>query len=454
MTQMNNKIIGQVVNQNSQEFILGVFTIKQILRFTRYTKRLIVSYDEDERPIYNKQVQREVETSRVEKIADFLINDPLASFPTNIVLGIPKVSIEEQRVLQYNDLNSNFIEITLKDSVFKEIEKEDGDVYITIIDGQHRIRGIEIAIKRLQSDIDSLVRTIRISSSPELQKKLEKAQKRIEDLKQIELAVSFFIDPSLEYQAMIFSTINRTQKRVSQNLVNSLFGLDTSDTPQKTALEVTLSLNTHPSSPFYKRINLYGGNYAKNQSPPLSQATMIRSIVNLISENAREAENDRFRKRTELLRQSERSSRFLPFRYFYSRNQDEMISNVLFYFYNAVRKTYKTKEGISYWSINDNDIYNILQTTVGYEALLKVLCDILEVAQFEKHTNLLKTDDFYVMYLSKVNIDFSNREKYPFSTRGRNILYLEMSLQIFPHGTFKNDSRSKKLEELFEKDEK
>lgn len=453
MSQTNNKIIGQVVSQNSQEFILGVFTIKQILRFTKYTKRLIVSYDEDERPIYNKQVQREVESSRVDKIADFLINDPLASFPTNIVLGIPKVSIEEQKMLQFDGFNSEFIEITIKESVFEEIKKEDGNVYITIIDGQHRIRGVEIAIKRLQSDIDSLIRTIRVADSPELQKKLQKAQKRLDDLKQIELAVSFFIDPSLEYQAMIFSTINRTQKRVSQNLVNSLFGLDTSDTPQKTALEATLSLNTHPSSPFYKRINLYGGSYAKNQSPPLSQATMIRSIVNLISENAREAENDRFRKRTELLRQSDKSTRFLPFRYFYSRSQDKMIANILFYFYNAVRKTYKTMEGVSYWEINNNDIYNILQTTVGYEALLKVLCDILEVTQFDKNINLLKNDDFYSMHLNKANsIDFSNKERYPFSTRGRNILYLEMSLLIFPHGTFKNDLRSKKLEELLEKD--
>ncbi len=69
MNQTDSKIVGQIVTQNNQEFILGVFTIDQILRFTKYTERLIVSYDEDERPIYNEQVQRKVETSRVEKIA-------------------------------------------------------------------------------------------------------------------------------------------------------------------------------------------------------------------------------------------------------------------------------------------------------------------------------------------------------------------------------------------------
>jgi DGQHR domain-containing protein len=451
MNKVNNKIIGQIVTQNNQEFILGVFTIDQILRFTKYTKRLIVSYDEDERPIYNEQVQREVETGRVEKIADFLIHDPLASFPTNIVLGIPKVSIEEQEVISFEQVSSKFIEITLRENVFEEIKKDNGDVYVTIIDGQHRIRGIEIAIKRLQGRIDDFVRTIRVSESPELQKQLTKAQKRLDDLKRIELAVTFFIDPSLEYQAMIFSTINRTQRRVSQNLVNSLFGLDTHDTPQKTALEITLSLNTHPSSPFYKRVNLYGGNYAKNQSPPLSQATMIRSIVNLISENPREAEIDRFRKRSDLSRQSDKSTRFLPFRSFYASNQDAMISNILFFYYNAIRKVYKTSDGKPYWDISNSIIDNILQTTVGYEALLRVLCDIMEFEQSEGGHNLLNKTEGYSRYLYKAaSIDFTNRDRYPFSTRGRNRLYLEMSLSIFPPGTFRNDRRQERLNELLE----
>ncbi|KAA6331366.1 hypothetical protein EZS27_020015, partial [termite gut metagenome] len=431
MNQTNNNIVGQVVKQNSQEFIIGVFSIGQVLKFTKYTKRLIVSYDEDEKPIYNKQVQREVESGRVERIADFLIYDPLASFPTNIVLGIPHVSIEEQKVIKVNDsIPANYIEIVLKENVFEEIKKNNGDIFITIIDGQHRIRGVEIAVERLQTDIDILVRTIRAVESPELQKKLKQAQRRLDDLKKIELAVSFFIDPSLEYQAMIFSTINRTQKRVSQNLVNSLFGLDTNDTPQKTALEVTLSLNSHPASPFYKRVNLYGGSYEKNQSPPLSQATMIRSIVNLISENSREAENDRFKKRIELIKQSEKSKRFLPFRYFYARNQDSMISNMLFYYYNSVKKIFKNQNGNSYWDVSNGSINNILQTTVGYEALLKVLTDILEINQYQNNIDLLKDENFYTSYLNRAtDINFANRERYPFSTRGRNILYLELSLR-------------------------
>lgn len=68
-------------------------------------------------------------------------------------------------------------------------------------------------------------------------------------------------------------------------MVYSLFGLSSEDTPYKTALEITLALNAHPKSPFYHRIKLYGGDYGSLMGPPLSQATMIKSIVALISES-------------------------------------------------------------------------------------------------------------------------------------------------------------------------
>lgn len=119
------------------------FSIADILKITKYTKRLIVGFDEDNIPIYNNNIQRNVENSRIEKIADFLISDPQAIFPTNIVLGIPSSMIESQTI------ENEQIQLTIDSKVFDELLKPDGDVYVTIIDGQHRIRGIEIAIDRL-----------------------------------------------------------------------------------------------------------------------------------------------------------------------------------------------------------------------------------------------------------------------------------------------------------------
>jgi DGQHR domain-containing protein len=436
-----NKIEGKIVKQNSQEFILGIFTIEQILKFTKYTERLIVGFDDEEnKPIYNSHIQRTVEKIRVEKIADFLINDPLAIFPTNIVLGIPSSVIESQIT------DDNNVTIYLDEKVYSEMEKARGDVYITIIDGQHRIRGIEIAIERLTQEINLWLSTIMLSDSHESQKKLKQAQDRLSDLEKIELTVSFFIDPTLEYQAMIFSTINRTQKRVSQNLVNSLFGLDSRDTPQKTALEITLALNSHIKSPFYKRIMLYGS-YEKHQSSPISQATMVRSIINYICENSREAENDRYRKREDLFKRHGNLNKFLPFRKFYATCKDFVISDIIFFFFNAVRSTFINEQGVSYWDLNSkNEPSNILQTTVGYEALMKILNEILE-KKLPAEIQLLDKE-FYISFLKKAkNINFADQSKYPFSTKGKNILYLELSLAIFPDLQDGNDNRRERLED-------
>lgn len=107
------------VKQNKQDFLIGVFSIEDIFKFTRYTQRLIVSFNEEEQPEYNNQIQRNLENSRVQKIADFLINDPDATFPTNIVLHIPKEVINEYIVV------GNRVKIKLDDRVFDDLEKEE-----------------------------------------------------------------------------------------------------------------------------------------------------------------------------------------------------------------------------------------------------------------------------------------------------------------------------------------
>lgn len=410
----NGIVKGFPISQNGQDFILGKSTIADILKITRYTERVIIDFDEDGRPIYNEQVQRKVESQRVNKIADFLINDPEATFPTNIVLNIPISVILEQ---SYNQ-TAGTVEITLDEIVSEQIkiakkDEKDADVYVSIIDGQHRIRGIEVAIERLSDEIN---RTGDITK-----------KKRLDDLMNIELAVSYFIDKSLEYQAMIFSTINRTQKRVSQDLVYSLFGLSANDTPYKTALEVVLALNGHPKSPFYRRIKLYGGNYKKKNvngdisSPPLSQSTMIKNIVSFICENKREAENDKYRNRKELLRKT--TTKSLPFREFYAQDKDYLISDCLFYFYGSVQKILG-----NYWNYSANSSpQNILQSTVGFEALLRILSDILTVNEITEFTTT--TFDKFINKLTE--IQFDDQEQFPITTKGRLIVYEAMKHKIF-----------------------
>ena len=344
-------IKGFTVSQNGQDFIIGKAPIGEVL-----------NYDEDEKPIYNKHVQRKVDASRTRQIAKFLLNDKEAIFPTNIVLNIPVNIIESQ------EENDGIISITLVDNVAEQIEKakregsDKADIFVTIIDGQHRIRGIEVAIEELNKMISK--------ASDPAQKEALKLQ--LDNLLKMELVVSFFIDKDLEFQAMTFSTINRTQRRVSQDLVYELFGLTSDDSPQKTALEVALALNAHPRSPFYRRIKLYGGSYAKDDSRPLSQAAMIKSIIKGICSSVQSAETERYKKRKDF--NEKNSSKSLPFRQFYADNRDDLISDCMFYFFNSVRNKLT-----QYWDYDgQTNPQNILQSTVGYEALMSLLAEIIQ----------------------------------------------------------------------------
>lgn len=404
-------IRGFLVSQNGQDFIIGKAKIEEVLQYTMYTERLIVAYD-DETPIYNNHVQRKIDKSRVEKIADFLINDETATFPTNVVLGIPQNMIESQSLS-----NEGIISLVFKDKVVEEVVKAKcgdtyADIYVSIIDGQHRIRGIEVAIDRLRALIDK-------SGND----KVQYWQDKLTNLLNIELVVSCFIDKTLEYQAMIFSTINRTQQRVSQNLVYSLFGLSTADSPYKTALEIVLALNGHPKSPFYKRIKLYGGNYDKTDSPPLSQATMVKSIVALISSSLRESENDKYRERKELM--TWKSTKSLPFRLFYANDEDSKIADCMFFFFSSIRNAFPNQ-----WNYNgQSKPTNILQSTVGYEALMKILVDILDRVEFKQFS-----EGCFGCYIDKIKgLDVENTMHFPMSTSGKKIFYNSMFIGLFPN---------------------
>lgn len=406
-------IKGFPVTQNGQDFIIGKAKIQDLLKYTMYTERLIIGYDDNEEPIYNEHIQRKVEENRTSKIADFLINDDAATFPTNVVLGIPANVIKQQIV----STDKETIEIIFEDRVATEVAKAkngetDAHVYITIIDGQHRIAGIEKAIARLEKLI-----------SADDENKMKWVQK-LANLLNIELVISCFIDKSLEYEAMIFSTINRTQKKVSQDLVYSLFGITENDTPYKSALEVTLALNGHPKSPFYKRIKLYGGEYDKSFVPPLSQSAMIKKIVSFISESFKEAENDRYRSRKDLKNQN--SKKYLPFRLYYAQNQDKQIADCMFYFFNSVRKTFN-----DLWSYDTQlKPANVLQSTVGFDALMDLLRDILYIKSDEFDIMGYGIFDKYIGELADLKI--SDTVYFPMSTAGKKILYNSMFIRLFP----------------------
>lgn len=422
-----NVIKAQKVVQNNQEFLLGVFKMHQIQDFTKYTERLIVGYkevDEDKKayegltqiiPDYNPQIQRKTNNAKVERIADFLIYDPTSMFPTNIVIAIPQQVID--KLVTGPDGTTT---ITLNPIVKEELRKQDGYVFLTIVDGQHRIKGIERAIERIKYSIEN----------PDEAGEKEKNEGILQRLLNLELIVTFFIDPILEYQAMVFSIINKTQTKVPENLVFSLFGLTKEDTPQKTSLEVVLALNGLEKSPFYNRIKLVGGNYKRGEEIPLSQATMVKSILFNICKNQRDSEIERNKERKDLL-----ANPFnLPFRPYFANDNDKMMVRIMYSFFSAVKETFMIDNIKSYWDLNSTPETNVLQTNVGYQALMKILSDLLKVMPEAEKDQKAK----YKLYLEKANtinwLDQGEEKRYPFTSKSVNVLYSDLKQKIFEGG--------------------
>ena len=177
----------------------------------------------------------------------------------------------------------------------------------------------------------------------------------------------------------------------------------------------------------------------KDDCRPLSQAAMIKSIIKGICSSLQSAEAERYQKRKEFKKTN--SSRNLPFRQYYAENRDDLISDCMFYFFNSVRKYLG-----QYWNYDgQNKPQNILQSTVGYEAMMSLLAEIIQkedIVSFDK--------DIFDKYIERLNgINFSDVESFPMTTKGKNIIYYTMSLAVFPSDD-PNDERRRKLKDVLQ----
>lgn len=390
MSYKENNIIAQRVMQNEQEFLISVVDVRTLKRYTKYTELLIVGFDEENMPIYNGEVQRKADNAKVNSIADYLIKDANAMFPTNIVLGVPSVVIDDFVE------EGNTISIKLNPKVELGFESVNGDVYISVIDGQHRLRGLEVAIQRLQKLVED---NNLFPTSEALEAKL-----KLNDLLNFQVAITFFINPVLEYQAGIFAIINRTQTKVSESLVYSLFGITDKSSPQKTALNVSLSLNNFKSSPFFNKIKLVGRNYDKGETPVLTQAAFVKAIIRCISPSLRGAELDRFLPRKALLKGINPE---LCFRRMYAEDRDVDISKTIFAFFKATQRVFVVS-GESLW--NSENIDNILNTTVGFEVLISLMKIVIGKGLVQ---NVFSISEYEAILSRAVGkIDFTDMMKY------------------------------------------
>jgi DGQHR domain-containing protein len=381
----------QKASQTSFEFLIGTIKAKELIPLSTVTHRAIIGFDDDGMPLYNKQIQRKPSSSRVKSIKDYLINDKFATFPNNLLISVPSVVLD--REITY-DQNCGNYELVIDERKINVTDK-DAPLYLQIFDGQHRFAGIIEAIKQCR----------------------EKGEEdKAEQLENFDFVVSFFIDAEIDLQAMLFSVINRTPVKVTQDLVFDLFGLSDTDSPQKTALQVSLELNGSKDSPFYKRIRLIAKR-EKGINSPLSQGMFVKSITTLISPNIATAEVERFLPRSKF----KNNYPGTIFRSAYSEDKDYIIYKTISNYFSSVKEMFVDRNGQSYWDL-DATPDNAFHRTIGFLALMKVLVPVFNVGILQKDLSKEFFDRVFVNASQLQLLDVNNQSIYEYSSVGVNRL--------------------------------
>jgi DGQHR domain-containing protein len=300
------------VKQPIGTFYISTVPADLLLRVVRIREKTLDDKDDD-------AVQRQLSLKRTKEIALYT-TDPDATFPTPII-----VACDDDRVSVENGA----------------ITFDENSIIGEVIDGQHRIRGLE--------------RTDR------------------ETVRKFDLPVVFMLDLQPYEKAYVFSTINSKQTPVPKSLIYQLFGLSELRSPYKTCHEIARALNASIDGPFSQGLKMLG-----KRNLPTEYLTQGSFVTNLLKRISKTPQADEIAvKKSEKLFDDET----LPFRYYWINNHDEMIVKIIENYFGAIRDEFPKE-----WNHPTAEDY-ILRKTVGFVALLEAFDEIWIEAKKEQRAD-------------------------------------------------------------------
>ncbi len=316
-------------------------------------------------------IQRHLDPKREKNIGKY-VNLVDATFPNSIIIAI------SSEFAKY-DSATNTMTIDFKDDIAK------------VLDGQHRIAGL----RHYEKDANTF-----------------------------QIVVSIYVDMELEDQAIVFSTINKEQKNVSNSLVADLFAFAESRSPQKTGHNIARALAKKEGSPLYNKIKILGKAETINET--ITQDTFVKSLLGYISKD-KQADRD-FYKRNK----SDKNAK-LPYatekelQTYFLRNifiddfHDIKIAQIIWNYFYAVQKKWPKA-----WNEVKND--NILNKSTGFVSLMKFFKDCY--LNFNK-TNEVVTKEQFISCFENIKLkeeDF-NTSNYVPGGKGQSKLYNDLKEQ-------------------------
>jgi DGQHR domain-containing protein len=313
-------------------------------------------------------IQRKLDPRRETEIGKY-VNLVDATFPNSIILAI---SSENAKY----DSTTGIMTIPFKDDIAK------------VLDGQHRIAGFKDYSGTFQ------------------------------------LVVSIYIDMELEDQAIVFSTINKEQKSVSNSLVIDLFAFAESRSPQKTGHNIARALSKKEGSPLFGKIKILGR--AETLSETITQDTFVKNLLMYITKD-KQTDRDFYKrkkndKKAKLPYADENELQKLFLRNIFIDDFDDIkIAQIIWNYFYAVQQKWPNA-----WNVTKND--NILNKSTGFIALMKFFKDAY--LSFNKTGTVITKDEFITCFekIELLEEDF-NTTKYVPGGKGISNLYKDLKVQ-------------------------
>ena len=346
------------VKQPIGEFYIGVMKSSDLVSISYADIRQI------ERDLDNYLgIQRKLVPSRVEEISKYVKSSD-ATFPTSIILAISGANVSFEK---------NETELSIfptKETPRRKIAK--------ILDGQHRVEGL--------------------GASPNVK---------------FDVPVTIFIDADMADQANIFATVNLAQTKVNRSLAYDLQDYAVSRSPQKTAHNIAVALDRYKDSPFFQRIKRLGLATPGRTREPLTQATVVDPLIDLMSSEPM-GDRDILMRGKRLPAPSAEQLRGRPFMGLFREELDLEITKIMLAYFGAVRQK---------WPHAWNDLErpgNLLPRTNGYRALMRFFTTAyLHVLGQRKIGTTVEPNQFYKVFepMSLSESEF-NIENFPPGSSG------------------------------------
>lgn len=277
-------------------------------------------------------IQRERNEGRINEIKRY-VNLEYATFPTSVIIAVPPdcVELEPYCVDRKEDA-------TVFNMVLRPFGKSGDEDYIPlekmafIIDGQHRVAGLE----------------------------------GLMDGKNFDVNLSVFVGASDADKAEIFARVNQAQTKVNPSLVVDLASYYDERGPVKFAHEIILAMNHDEKGPLFDKVKRLGkAEPGKGRIQTLAQATVVEPLVDYITPDAEGDRNKKYKGIFGPKRPLTAWQRHI-FQPFYDDDNDGAVFLCLTNYFNAVKARWPN-------SWDDAPAGSVLNRTTGYSALMKFL---------------------------------------------------------------------------------